>query len=97
MLPIDSFVDEARNDLIQDVIYSQCLVKMGFVKGVGRVIASIPQKLPSGATYHTDGLRAVLMFEQRPVSLSEIEFLGWERLVDHYGQQFDISESNNSP
>jgi hypothetical protein len=81
---IDPFVDEARNDLIQDIIYSQNLAKMGFVKGVGRVMASTPRKIPSGATYHTDGLRGVLIFEQQPVSLSEIEFLGWERLVDHY-------------
>lgn len=90
---IDPFVDEARNDLIQDIIYSQNLAKIGFVKGVGRVMASTPRKISSGATYHTDGLRAVLMFERRPVSLSEIEFLGWERLADHYRQQFDIGES----
>jgi hypothetical protein len=81
--PIDPFVDEARNDLIQDVIYSQCLVKMGFVKGVGHIRASNPRKLPGGATYHTDGLRAVLIFGERPVSLSEIEFFNWERLADH--------------
>jgi len=90
---IDSFVDEARNDLVQDIIYSQSLKKMGFVKGVGRVMASTPQKIPSGATYHTDGLRAVLMFVDRSVSLSEIEFFGWERLVDHYRQPFDIDKS----
>ena len=80
---VEPFIDEARNDLIQDIIYSQSLVKMGFVKGVGRVMASTPRKIPGGATYHTDGLRAVLMFERQPVSLSEIEFFGWERLVDH--------------
>jgi hypothetical protein len=90
---IEPFVDEARSDLIQDIIYSQSLIKMGFVKGVGRVMASIPRKIPSGATYHTDGLRAVLMFERRPVSLSEIELFGWERLVDHYRQQLDIGKS----
>jgi hypothetical protein len=90
---IEPFVDEARNDLVQDIIYSQSLVKMGFVKGVGRVMASTPQKIPRGATYHTDGLRAVLMFEDRSVSLSEIEFFGWERLVDHYRQQLDIGKS----
>lgn len=89
---IEPFVDEARNDLAQDIIYSQSLVKMGFVKGVGSVMASTPRKIRNGSIYHTDGLRAVLMFEDRPVSLSEIEFFGWERLVDHYRQQFDIGE-----
>lgn len=96
-LPIDPNVDEARNDLVQDVIYSQYLAKIGFVKGVGQVMASSPRKTPSGATYHTDGLRAVLLFEQRPVSLSEIEFLEWERLVDHYRQQLDGGESKTNP
>jgi hypothetical protein len=89
---IEPFVDETRNNLVQDIIYSQSLIKMGFVKGVGRVMASTPRKLPSGATYHTDGLRAVLMFEKRPVSLSEIEFFEWERLVNHYRQQLDGGE-----
>jgi len=94
---IDPDVDEARNDLFQDVVYSQYLVKMGFVKGVGRVMASNPRKTPSGGTYHTDGLRAVLVFERRPVALSEIEFLDWERLVDHYRQQFGSGESKTNP
>jgi hypothetical protein len=89
---IEPFVDEVRNNLVQDIVYSQSLLKMGFVQGVGRVMASTPRKLPSGATYHTDGLRAVLLFEKRPVSLSEIEFFRWERLVDHYRQQIDGGE-----
>lgn len=75
-------VDEARYDLIQDVMYSQFLAKMGFVRGVGRVMASNPRKTTNGSSYHTDGLRAVLFFEHRPIPLSGIEFLEWERLVD---------------
>jgi hypothetical protein len=89
---IEPFVDEARNNLVQDIIYSQSLVKMGFVKGVGRVMESTPRKIHNGSTYHTDGLRAVLSFKQRPVSLSGIEFFGWEKLVDHYRQQIDGGE-----
>lgn len=89
---IEPFVDEVRNNLVQDIIYSQSLVKMGFVKGVGRVMASTPRKIYNGSTYHTDGLRAVLMFEKRPVSLSELEFFRWEQLVDHYRQQLDGGE-----
>ncbi|MDX1815527.1 MAG: LssY C-terminal domain-containing protein, partial [Thermodesulfobacteriota bacterium] len=95
--PIDPDVDEARNDLVQDVMYSQSLAKIGFVKGVGRVMALREQETPSGVTYHTDGLRAVLFIEQRPVALSEIEFLGWERLVDHYRRQPGSGESKINP
>jgi len=87
-VPIDPDVDAARNDLIQDMVYSQFLTKLGFVKGVGRVMASQPRTTPNGATYHTDGLRAVFLFEQRLVALSEIEFFDWERLVDYHRQQF---------
>jgi hypothetical protein len=85
---IEPFVDESRNDVIQDIIFSQSLVKMGFVQGVGLVTTSNPRKLPGGSTYHTDGLRAVLVLQERPVSLSEVEFINWEQLSDHFEKQF---------
>ena len=83
---IDPDVDEARNDLVQDAIYSQLVTEIGFVKGVGPVARSSPRTTPGGSTYHTDGLRAVLIFDRNPVSLTEIELMGWERLTDHYRQ-----------
>ena len=95
-MPIDPDVDAARYDLIQDMVYSQFLTKLGFVNGVGRVMASQPRTTPSGATYHTDGLRAVFVFEQGSVSLSEIEFFDWERLIDHHRQQLGTSGRNDS-
>ncbi len=96
-LPIDPDVDEARNDLVQDLIYSQFLAKIGFVQGVGQVMASSPRTTPGGGTYHTDGLRAVLFFEPRPVHLSEIRFLAWEPLADHYRHQVGSGESKTGP
>jgi len=95
--PVDPDVDEARNDLVQDLIYSQHVAKIGFVQGVGRVMASNPRTAPGGGTYHTDGLRAVLFFEQRPFHLAEIGFLAWERLADHYRQQLGSGESKTDP
>lgn len=86
---IDPNVDEARIDLVQDMIYSQHLARLGFVEGVGRVMQSAPRETSAGGTYYTDGLRAVLFFENRPVSISEIQFLPWERLVDHFRKQID--------
>ncbi len=91
--PIDPDVDEARLDLVQDLIYSQGLAKLGFVKGVGRVVSTHPRETPSGATYHTDGLRAVMVFETRFIALSEIGFFEWERLTDHYRQQIQPAEA----
>jgi hypothetical protein len=90
---IDPDVDEARNDLVQDLAYSQSLRKMGFVKGVGKVMAREPRKTPDGSTYHTDGLRAVFLFDGENVPLSQIGNFDWERLLDHYREQVDTAES----
>ena len=86
---IEPEVDEARNDLIQDMLYSQTMAKIGFVKGVGRVAAEEPREAPDGSTYHTDGLRAVMVFGRDDVSLGEVDFFDWESLVDHYRKQID--------
>jgi hypothetical protein len=86
---IEPQVDEARNDIVQDLLYSQAMAKIGFVKGVGRVAPAEPRKASDGSTYHTDGLRAVMVFGGKPVSLDKVDFFDWERLVDHYRQQVD--------
>jgi len=89
---IEPDVDEARNDVVQDLLYSQALSKIGFVKGAGSVSAAEPGRTPDGSSYHTDGLRAVLAFGGNAVSLAEVDFFDWERLVDHYRRQVATSE-----
>lgn len=82
-LPLNPNVDEARDDLIQDLAYSQALIKIGYVKGAGcqqpKGIGSPTQDIH----YETDGLRAVMLFGDRPVSLASIKFFDWERLADY--------------
>ena len=80
---IDPDVDASRNDFLQDGLYSQLVSEVGFVKGAGFVPRTSPRATPGGSTYHTDGLRAVLFYVEKPLSLNEIEFIGWERLLDH--------------
>jgi len=75
---LDEDVDEARNLLIQDMMYSGGLDKLGFVTGVGAATEVKPRTTFSGARYHSDGLRAVMFFATRPLSLSDVEFLDWE-------------------
>ena len=70
-------VDEARNLLIQDMMYSGGLERLGFITGVGAAGEGRPRSALNGASYHTDGLRAVLFFGTRPLSLSEVEMLSW--------------------
>ncbi len=82
-LPLDPHVDEARNDLTQDMAYSQALLKIGFTKGSGQSESTLAEKATEDIYYTTDGLRVVLVFGDRPVSLEGIDFFNWERLADY--------------
>jgi hypothetical protein len=76
---IDPDVDEARMGLIQDLLYSQSLIQFGFTRGVQPATESQPHRNLTGDPFFTDGLRAVLVFERRPVSLDQVEVFDWER------------------
>ena len=76
---IDPDVDEARTALTEDMAYSQGLAKIGMVKGVGAAPRNSPRQNLTTDPYFTDGARSVLIFDSRPQSLSDIEFLPWER------------------
>ena len=82
-LPLNPYVDEARNDLTQDLAYSQALIKIGYVKGAGQPQPNTTDVSSKGIHYMTDGLRAVLVFGDRPASLESIDFFNWERLADY--------------
>jgi LssY C-terminus len=75
---IDPDVDEARRYFLEDLAYSQALARYGFVKGVGVVTKDAPRMNLVGDPFYTDGLRAVLFFEPRPYTLSDIDMLEWE-------------------
>jgi LssY C-terminus len=79
---LDPYVDDARYDLTQDLAYSQALLKIGFVKGSGRPQSPPVEQSSGDIDYTTDGLRAVLVFAERPASLADIDFFDWERLAD---------------
>jgi hypothetical protein len=91
---IDPNVDESRRYLVEDLLYSQALNRIGFVKGVGASSKAEPGLNLMGDPYYTDGLRAVMFFEPRPYSLSQLEVLDWERVssVRHTPQQVSIVE-----
>jgi hypothetical protein len=76
---IDPDVDEARLGLLQDMLYSQALVKFGFVRGADPATPSTPHRNLTGDPYFTDGLRAVLLFERRPIALGDVQLFDWER------------------
>ena len=81
---IDPNVDEARRYFVEDLAYSQSLARVGYVKGVGVVSKEAPQMNLVGDPFYTDGFRAVLFFEPRPYTLSDIKQLNWEAPSGHY-------------
>ena len=74
-------VDQARNDVIEDLLYSQAIVKIGFVKGAGASVPSENQNEVGGQVYRGDGLRAVMVFSNEATAFSNIDFFEWESLA----------------
>ena len=90
-------VDEVRNSLIQDFMYSGGLEKLAFVRGVGAVPAERPRRLASGDRYFTDGRRATLFLGTRPLTISDVEVLDWEPvLLDQARAAPDRPERRNA-
>jgi hypothetical protein len=84
---IDPDIDEARHAIIEDLLFSQTLAKVGFVKGVGRATPYRPRQNLTGDPYFTDGLRVVLILDKGPIPMNQIEGLDWE-----HPQTFQISD-----
>jgi hypothetical protein len=70
-------VDEARTLLIEDMLYSGGFAKLGFIEGVGAALPTAARLTAQGASWYTDGLRAVAFIATRPLGLSDVEILDW--------------------
>ena len=75
---IDPDIDEARHSLVEDLLFSQMLAKVGWVKGVGMARSSRPKHNLTGDPYYTDGYRVVLFLEEGPIALNQIKTINWE-------------------
>jgi hypothetical protein len=72
-------VDQDRFYLMQDLILSGAVSRLGFVRGVGASSMPEPRVNLTGEPYVTDGLRLVLFLNEPRRSFDRIEFLDWER------------------
>jgi hypothetical protein len=79
---IDPNVDETREYLLENLAYSQSLLKIGYVGGVGEVDISQPRGNLTGDPWFTDGYRLVLWVSMEPVPVSEIQLLDWRNPYD---------------
>lgn len=75
---IDPDVDEARNSLVTDLLFTGGLAKIGWVSGLGVATPDHPQKNLTGDPYFHDGLRTVLLFSDQYTAMSDILFFDWE-------------------
>lgn len=70
---LDRYVDRARDTAVEDLLYSQHVVELGRAGGAG---------CSRAADVETDGLRWVLMMDERAIALDELEFFDWSRSGD---------------
>ncbi len=73
-MPLHADVDEVRNHLIHDFMYSGGLEKLAFVDGVGKVAP--------GGRYYTDGRRVALFVGARPRTFADVEILQGSNATD---------------
>jgi hypothetical protein len=75
---IDPDIDEAREALTEDLVTSQAVRAVGYVRGVGAATAERPRRNLMHAPYWTNGWRAVFMFHDQPTTLGNVDFFDWE-------------------
>lgn len=85
---IDPDIDEARNSLSEDMLFSQGLVQLGYVKGVGLSTPTEPKRNLTDDPYFTDGLRAVLLFDRGKTPIREVRFFDWD-MTPPNAREFD--------
>ena len=91
---IDPDVDEARNSFIQDLLFSQGLVKVGYAKGGPVASETEPARNLGEDPYFSDGLRAVMLLDKTNRPIREVQFFDWEHAPPHSAtRRLDLSAS----
>ena len=75
---IDPDVDETREFLLENLVYSQVIEKFAYVEGVGEAPIREPRGNLTGDPYFTDGLRLVMWFSDELVDIEDVRFERWK-------------------
>ena len=75
-------IDETRSVVVQDMMYSGGLEKLGYIAGIPPVTTDYMSEHLGDLRYHTDGLRAVMFIITRPLSLDDVQVLDWVPLLE---------------
>ena len=75
---IDPDIDETRDYLVEDIVLSQNMDKLGYVDGVGVSTSEDPRYNLSKLPWWSDGYRAVLLFGKDQITLGDLGYFDWE-------------------
>lgn len=74
---IDPDVDETRDYLLQDLVRSGYVKRVGYVGGVGAVGTDSPRFNYTGDPYWTDGSRLIIELSEKPVPATQVGYVDW--------------------
>ena len=92
---IDPDIDEAQTAFLEDLIYSQQISKVGWIKGSGAASRSKPGENLTGDPYFTDGYLLVLMFDRRPHSLANIDLFNWDNPISYHLKRLETYQDED--
>jgi hypothetical protein len=75
---ISENIDEARQYIVEDLVASHAVEKIGYVRVSEPTSLTAPRQNLTGDDYFTDGLMAVIFLADRYIPHNEIIFLDWE-------------------
>ena len=75
---IDPDINETRSYLAEDMALSQNVSKIGWIKVLEPTTADKPRKNYREQKWWSDGLVVVMLFDEKPTSMSDISFFEWE-------------------
>ncbi len=79
---IDPDIDETRDFIVEDLVISQSVQKLGYVTGVGQSTPENPAYNLNKLPWWSDGYRAVLLFGNDQTTLGDMEYFDWENVED---------------
>jgi len=76
---IDPNIDETRDYIVEDIVLSNNVSKLGMVRGIPPATSDNPHYNLSRLPWWTDGRRAVFFFTDEQVQLDDLIILPWEK------------------
>lgn len=84
---VDPDIDETRDYMVEDLVLSGNVQKLGFANGVGVSTPENPNYGLGKLPWWSDGYRAVLLFGKDQVTLSDLDYFGWEDVNIVYDEE----------